>query len=59
MLEGLAFLLVPNLATKLLLFKPLETAQAEQFVRTTGLAICVIGYYYHNAGQNALIPFFR
>ncbi len=59
MLEGLLFLLVPNLTTKLLLLAPLQTAQAEQYARIAGLAISVIGYYYYIAGKYTLVDFFR
>jgi uncharacterized protein YjeT (DUF2065 family) len=59
MLEGLLFLLVPNLTTKLLLLVPLQTAQAGQYARVAGLAISVIGYYYYIAGKYTLVDFFR
>ena len=59
LLEGLIFLIFPKLAIKLLFMNPLQTAQAEQFVRLAGLAIGVIGYYYYIAGRYSLIAFFR
>ena len=59
LLEGLLFLVTPNLTTKLLFLAPLRTAQAEQYVRTTGVGVAVIGYYYYIAGKNNLIAFFR
>jgi len=58
-LEGLLFLIFPNLTTKLLLLEPLQTAQAEQYVRTTGFGLCVIGSYYFVSGKHTLIDFFR
>lgn len=58
-LEGLSFVIFPNLTTKLLLLTPLVTAQAVQYVRTTGLGVSVIGYYYYIAGKYSLIDFFR
>ncbi|CAF0759907.1 unnamed protein product [Adineta ricciae] len=57
--QGLALVMLPQLTTKLLLLSPLETAQAVQYVRTTGLAVVVIGYYYCVAGKCGLISFFR
>ncbi|CAF3732629.1 unnamed protein product [Adineta steineri] len=59
MLEGFTLLILPNLATKLLFLLPLQSAQAEQYARATGLGLMVIGYYYYIAGKNTLIPFFR
>ena len=58
-LEGLIFLISPSLTTKLLFLTPLRTAQAEQYVRSTGLGVAVIGYYYYIAGKNNLVAFFR
>ncbi|CAF0743452.1 unnamed protein product [Adineta steineri] len=58
MLEGFTLLILPNLATKLLFLLPLQSAQAEQYARATGLGLMVIGYYYYIAGKNTLIPFF-
>jgi uncharacterized protein YjeT (DUF2065 family) len=58
-LEGLSFVIFPNLTTKLLLLTPLLTAQAVQYVITTGFGVCVIGYYYYIAGKYSLIDFFR
>jgi uncharacterized protein YjeT (DUF2065 family) len=57
--EGLIFLIFPKLAIKLLFLNPLQTTQAEQYVRSTGLGIGVIGYYYYIAGKYTLIEFFR
>ena len=57
--QGLALAMLPQLTTKLLLLSPLETVQAVQYVRTTGLAVAVIGYYYCAAGKCGLISFFR
>lgn len=57
--EGLIFLIFPHLAIKLLFLTPLQTKQAEQFVRSTGLGVGVIGYYYYIAGKHTLIEFFR
>jgi uncharacterized protein YjeT (DUF2065 family) len=58
-LEGWLFLIFPHLTTKLLLLLPLQTAQAEQYARVTGLALSVIGCYYYIAGKHTLIEFFR
>lgn len=57
--EGLSFLLFPHLTTKLLFLLPLQTAQAVQYARTTGMGVGIIGYYYYVAGKYSLIDFFR
>lgn len=59
MIEGLSFLIFPNLITKLLFLLPIQTLQAEQYARALGLGLGVIGYYYYIAGVNTLIPFYR
>ena len=58
-IEGLLFLLAPHLVTRFLLLKPLETAQAVQYFRTTGAAMSIIGYYYITAGKFGLIEFYK
>ncbi|UJR32310.1 hypothetical protein I4U23_019774 [Adineta vaga] len=58
-IQGLLLLLFPHLATKLLFVLPLQTAQAAQYVRSTGLGVAIIGYYYYIAGKYGLIDFFR
>lgn len=58
-IQGFLFLLVPNLATKFLFLIPLQTAQAVQYARATGLGLAIIGYYYMIAGRFMLIDFYR
>ena len=57
--EGFLFLLFPHLATRLLLLSPLQTDQAVQYARATGLGVAIVGYYYHVAGKYTLIDFYR
>ena len=57
--QGFLFLLAPHFATKLLFLNPLQTAQAVQYARATGLGLAIIGYYYMMAGKYMLIDFYR
>lgn len=58
-IQGFLFLLAPHLATKLLFLNPLQTAQALQYARATGLGLAIIGYYYMIAGKYMLLDFYR
>lgn len=57
--EGFLFLLFPHWATRLLLLSPLQTTQAVQYARATGLGVAIVGYYYYIAGKYTLIEFYR
>ena len=49
-LEGLSIFIYPYVTTQLLQLAPIQTAQAEQYMRLVGLFIVSLGYYYTVAG---------